>query len=182
MTSGCFIFGLIGAIILSFVGFIVPVRSTTESAQPIPEVITAVAIVTVTPEPACAWNWATQTLPELTDEVQSALDEAGMSAEVTVTAFGENCLNPDGTVRNFATMQTEFDVAVEAVTDSTIQDALRVLALFPVDETPGPQAGYVTIRFTASGQRLRFLYNQGMEALNDNLTGDALLQALGGLQ
>lgn len=179
IAGGCLLTALFGALLSGFLGYVVIVD---RSVEPMPPPEMATVVVVATPEPMCAWVWATESLAELTAQVQDALDEAGLEASVDASAFGENCLNPDGSVRYFATMQTDFDMTVDALTDDTILAVLRVLARFPVESTPGPMPGRVTIRFADSGQQLQFQYDQGLDVLNRDLTGRVLLEALGGLQ
>src|SRR4030042_1930197 len=62
----------------------------------------------------CGWTWSTRPLPELTDQLQAALDAAGIpGATARAYAFGENCLARSGTVKRFARMENDFDVQLE---------------------------------------------------------------------
>src|SRR5690606_36220682 len=90
----------------------------TQTARPSPTlnpttamtVLPSSAAVTNTSE-MCGWQWASQINRELTPQLQQQLTEVLVnvdSVEARAESFGENCLNPDGSVRYFATMQTDF--------------------------------------------------------------------------
>jgi hypothetical protein len=103
----------------------------------------------------CAWNWASQRLPDLSAEVQSALEAAGLTGvTATAEAFGENCITGTGQVDHFAAMETDFRIRIEvsdladtAVLGDLLERILVVLDAFPPDATPGPQPGYIGVRF-----------------------------------
>ncbi|MCB9450899.1 MAG: hypothetical protein H6672_05635 [Anaerolineaceae bacterium] len=138
----------------------------------------------------CGWQWATQPLPELTAQIAAALAEAGITdAAVRAKAFGENCVPQRENVAGyFATMETDFDITL-TVTDtgddaeigSRLAGILDVLALFPPDETPGPNPGYITLIVSGpeDAQRIqRFLVTDAADARDQGLTGADLLAAL----
>jgi hypothetical protein len=136
----------------------------------------------------CAWTWASQSLPELSAEVQSALDSAGLkNATVSAVAYGENCVVATGEVDHFATMETDFHFQVEvpslsdaAALGDTLERILTVLNAFPPDLTPGPQPGYIGVRFTSRTEELNlwFTWNLGQAALDTGLHGADLLNEL----
>lgn len=161
------------------------------------------AAVSTTQAPICGWQWATQPNPDLSDGIREGvlaeLPELP-SMEVRAESFGENCINADGTVRSFATMQTDFRVVVwvpdlpagqletvEPTLAATTHKILSVLAGYPPDDTPGPMAGIINIEYPTliphlkTTYWLRVNYTTAMEAFNQGLTGSALLDALGGL-
>lgn len=102
----------------------------------------------------CTFNWATDPLPELTDQVQTAMQEVQRGAEARAEAFGETCTYADGHA-DFLTMQTDFNVTLQAadVDDPAELGGLirrsmdMLLTRFPPDQTPGPQPGRVSFRF-----------------------------------
>lgn len=182
----------------------------TQTARPSPTLNPTTAM-TVLPPPSspadntsyatCGWQWASQINQELTPQLQQQLTEALVnvdSVEGRVESFGENCLNQDGSVRYFATMQTDFRVIVqmsiletadpEAVPDivsPVVLDILRVLSHYPVGSTPGPQPGQISIQFPAGDETYEIFisdYNTAMNALDQGLTGTASLDALGGVR
>lgn len=105
----------------------------------------------------CGFAWATQSLPELSEQLLARLNEAGLPvAAARAEAYGENCVYSDGTVARFAAMQTDYRVtlAVETLTDaetlgSLLEQTLEIIDGFPVGETPGPNPGYIGITFQA---------------------------------
>ncbi|MDP2976344.1 MAG: hypothetical protein Q8N45_09065 [Anaerolineales bacterium] len=138
--------------------------------------------------PQCAYVWARQELPELSAQVQQAFDEAGMTGVTArAGAYGENCVDAQGKVVSFSTMETDFYVTAE-VTDLTdnenlgniLEDVLIVLDKFPAEKTPGPQPGYIGITFQAGDQAMHlwFTETQGIQARRQGLHGAALLKAL----
>jgi hypothetical protein len=145
---------------------------------------------TDTPEypPQCGWQWATQPLPELSQQVEQAM-QAGVQpqARASAQAYGENCIQADGTIAYFATMETDFAVTltVEDLTDrqalgELLDKTLAVLDQFPAETTPGPQAGYARVTFQ-HGQDTLGLWFQ-LSAVDgfrqQGLRGADLLEAL----
>jgi len=138
----------------------------------------------------CAWSWANRPLPELTDQLQAALDAAGIpGATARAYDFGENCNNQEtGTVR-FARIETDVEIRLE-VTDPQDLDALgsltdqvvAVLDTFVRDSLSGRQPGRIGLNFTLRGGAGHWLYfydEQLAEARGRGLSGRALLEALG---
>jgi hypothetical protein len=119
--------------------------------------------------------------------VQSALDAAGLNGvTASAEAFGENCINASGEVDHFAAMETDFRVRVEVqdLTDTAalgnlLERILVVLDTFPPGSTPGPQPGYIGVRFVheteeinlwftvPSGESARALGLHGAELFNE---------------
>lgn len=151
---------------------------------------------TFTPTPPappvpCFFNWARQDLPELSTQVQAALDAAGLEGVTAYAyAFGEDCINPEtDEVEYFATMETDFVVTIQ-VDDPSDLDALGdrvagVLAVllenFPTEDTPGPQPGQVELDFAGedTGPPLYVMIEDATQAYDQGLAGAALLETLG---
>ena len=122
------------------------VAQATETPTAVLPTHTPAPPVTPTAATLCVWSWASRPLPELSEEVRAALDEAGIVADgVRTEAYGENCIDAEtNTVRDFAAMQTDFRVTLP-VDDAADQDALgdlagaglHVLDGFPPAETRG---------------------------------------------
>jgi hypothetical protein len=109
--------------------------------------------------------------------------------EARAESFGENCLNQDGTVRYFATMQTDFRITVRMdalenaeleeayeIASPVVLDVLRVLSNYPVGSTPGPMPGQITIEFPLRDDTYRVFfsdYNIAMDILQQSLTATA---------
>jgi hypothetical protein len=137
----------------------------------------------------CGWNWATQALPELSAEVQSAMQAAGLDGvTVLAEAYGENCFDGQtGEVLYFATMETDFRVTVQvkdlndrALLGQVAEEVLIVLDGFPPGATPGPNPGYIGIRFTdgSAESNLWFTVTDGESARALGLHGAELLDEL----
>lgn len=148
-------------------------------------------VVTESPIPytQCYFNWATKPLPELSADVQSALETAGLT-EVTATAeaYGENCYDSQtNEVAYFAVMETDFRIRVEVpdLADTVhlgnlLEQVLVVLDGFPSETTPGPQPGYIGIRFKHAAEELNlwFTVTDGESARALGLKGSELFEEL----
>ncbi len=137
----------------------------------------------------CAWMWATQLLPELGQEVQARLEAAGLeNISVIAEAYGENCIDSQtNEVTSFAAMETDFRISVEvkdlsdrAALGETLEKILSVLNTFSPEETPGPQPGYIGIRFFQQSDELNlwFTVQDGEVARGKGLHGAELLEDL----
>lgn len=145
----------------------------------------------------CAFNWASQALPELSERVQAAIQAAGLKGvNARMEAFGENCYDANtNKVVSFAVMETDFHVTA-TVRDlnnkddlgNLLEKILVVLDDFPVGKIPGPQPGYINISFQSSSQptgqsaagelNIMFLVPAGKSARAQGFHGAALLEAL----
>ncbi|HML23211.1 MAG TPA: hypothetical protein PKD09_16270 [Aggregatilinea sp.] len=147
-----------------------------------------VATATVTPGP-CAWQWATQALPDVAAQLDAALIAAGLDGiAVTATAFGENCVDMQSTAVRFAAMETDFDLSLpdvdpadrEAAGDRVAAVLDVIVTQFPPDTTPGPMPGRLMLVLGADEDALRITVaqNDASAALDRGLRGAALLDAL----
>ena len=138
----------------------------------------------------CAWVWNSEPLPELSIQLQSAMEQAGLGdAAGRAIAFGEDCISADtGEVSYFAVKQTDFrfSLPVKDLTDldalgELVEGVLGVIEKFPPDDTPGPMPGQVFITFvTGDSERgFTFMFNEASTALADGHSGVGLLEALG---
>lgn len=160
------------------------------SANPSPEPVTTTMQSTadINNDRPCGFQWATQTLPELSIEVEQALKDAGLpNARARADAYGENCIDENGEIVYFATMETDFHITLKAkdLADLTelgqlLDTTLTALDNFPTDETPGLQPGYIGITFEARGEELRLwvMLSRVDQLRQEGLTGTELLQAL----
>lgn len=160
------------------------------------EIASGVPLVEDTPSPTapsgdCAWKWNTESLSALSERLQSALESAGLVDAIGIaTAYGEDCIDSEtGEVRYFATMQTEFNIklSVDDLIDleelgELLARVLGVLVEFPPEDTPGPMAGRVTIFFISMTEQHVMLFKQdaAIRAWEEGLTGETLLETLGG--
>jgi len=159
--------------------------------------LAACNLPTATPEllnppaypPQCYFNWATQPLPDLSKQVQSAIDAARLTGvKARAVAYGENCYDSQTNKPvSFATLETDFHISA-TVNDLTNKDELGnllekiliVLDGFPAGKVPGPQAGYISISFQARSEELNlmFMVSAGKSARAQGLHGAALFDEL----
>lgn len=135
----------------------------------------------------CGFVWAREPLEELSKEFDAALKAVEPGASGRAEAYGENCLNNQGEVVRFLAMETDFyaTLQVEQLQDRQVlggllEQVLSVVAQFPVEETPGPQPGYVSVTFEAptDALHLSFPQREAEAALENGLRGAALFDAL----
>jgi hypothetical protein len=137
----------------------------------------------------CGFTWATQPLPDLSRQVQDAMNKAGLKGvTVRAEAYGENCIDAQtNKVDSFAAMETDFKISTEVrdlkdleTLGNQLERILTVLDQFPPDSTPGPQPGYIGIRFFSGNEELNlwFLTQDGKAARDEGLRGRALLERL----
>lgn len=137
----------------------------------------------------CAFTWATQPLPEVSEKVQTAMDKAGLK-DITVRAeaYGENCVDAQtNEVVSFGALETDLhmsvevaDLADEVALGNLAERILVVLDGFPPGSTPGPEPGYIGIHFTQGDQELNlwFLAQDGKAARGEGLHGRELFERL----
>ena len=139
------------------------------------------------PYTECGFVWAREPLAELSKEFDTALKAVQPQASGYAEAYGENCLNNQGEVVRFLAMETDFYVALRVrdledklVLGELIEQVLGVVSEFPVDETPGPQPGYVAITFNAPSDefRLRFTQLEAQAAIDKGMQGEELFNSL----
>jgi hypothetical protein len=135
----------------------------------------------------CGFVWSREPLEQLSKEFDAALKTVEPGAGGRAEAYGENCLNNRGKVVRFLAMETDFYVLlkVEQLQDkqalgNLLEEVLSVVAQFPVEETPGPQPGYVGVTFEAPTDELRLWFPQreAEAALENGLRGAELFEAL----
>jgi hypothetical protein len=176
-----------------------PLRPTRTHTPRLGGILTAsptyTASPTHTPTPAylqCAWQWAREPLWQITRQAQEFLTKAEFRANIHVENYGENCIDYRGgtpSVAYFAAMTTDFYLNTY---DTRLPDAeelaadfLRVYALLLafIEETELPaRPGYLSITFNDPGYMvtIRAMFEDIQRALDDGLTGQALLETLGG--
>lgn len=136
----------------------------------------------------CAWMWDTQSLPDLSVQVQSALQAARLTGVTGhAEAYGEDCITESGAVDHFAAMETDFHITAQVISlndrealGTLLERILVVLDAFPPGTVPGPQPGYVGVLFQAGNDELRlwFPVADGKSARALGLHGTALLEKL----
>jgi hypothetical protein len=216
-TIALFWFSLITIVIIALVGVVTltadqpaSVTRLTHTSSPIRQVTftpspTAIPLHSATPtatsthsstpasSPAylqCAWQWATEPLPEITQLVQDWFTEADFRAGVFAEAYGENCLDYRSgtpTVGYFAAMTTDFHLNIyslnltnaSALAESYVK-AYELLVAFSAEADLPARLGYLTVTFNAPGYftTVRAMFSEVEALLDDGLTGQALLEAL----
>lgn len=135
----------------------------------------------------CAFVWANDPLPELSDDFNQTLQEVLPNAEGYAEAYGENCVTETGEIVRFHAMETDYHITLrvetlenEQILGELLVRVMDVLAGFPTDETPGPQPGYVGITFEAPDDELRlwFTRTEGETALKNGMRGVKFFNAL----
>lgn len=165
-----------------------PRLTPTPDLEPATDTPTITPTATEYPYEQCGWNWATKPLPDLSAQVQSAMEAAGLK-DVTATAeaYGEDCLDANGNPVRFAAMETDFRITIQVASPTDrealgnlLEKILIVLDQFPPGATPGPQAGYVGVTFQTKEDELRlwFLVEDGESARALGLRGAELLDKL----
>ena len=135
----------------------------------------------------CGFMWASNPLPELSGDFDKALKQVQPQASGYAEAYGENCIDNEGNVVRFLTMETDFHITLKVndledkqVLGKLIEQVLAVVATYSPEETPGPQSGYVGITFEAPTDKIRLWFTQkdGEAAIESGLRGEELFNAL----
>ncbi len=172
--------------------------STLNSIQMSAEIILTHGTPTLTPTPAqsptppstpspgpCSPSRVNQPLPELTTQLQAAVEAAGLlDVDANAQAFGEGCVEAaTGAVRDFTAMTTNlyFTAFVDDLTDDEALGDLIAELLVALNELP-LEAANINVEFTTErAQRaMRFTLADAQAALERELTGAALMTELDG--
>ncbi|KPL74209.1 hypothetical protein AC812_12905 [Bellilinea caldifistulae] len=140
-------------------------------------------------ETPCAYTWASQSLPEESQQMDQLLKQAGFeNVRVVAEAFGENCVNAEGQNVRFAVMQTDVRLFVTvgslsnpAELGELAASLLNTIFQIPATALPGTQPGYVGIQFTSSQQEvlnLWFKRDWAERLLQSGIRGEELLREL----
>jgi len=141
--------------------------------------------VTVPPSQGCAYQWASQDLPELSRQLLEMLQQVQPEAQGHAYAFGENCIREDGSA-TFLPMETDIDITLqvtslsdEAELGDRVVNVMQVIENIPPDQIIGPRLGRVTIVFQSDGaeKSLQFYIDQ-YRALESGLSSQEIYQAL----
>ena len=133
----------------------------------------------------CGYQWAQQGLPELSEEIQQAVQGLQSSAQANAFAFGENCIHADGHA-NFIAMETDFNITLQAtnITDANecgewVVKIMQVILDIPKDEIMGPRPGRVSMSFQAGSEQKNFnFYIDRYQALSTGLSNTEICTAL----
>jgi hypothetical protein len=158
----------------------------TPAPKSIPTVTDTPSPMTADVSQPCAYMWAYQPLPEISTELQAALQAVLPEAEARASAYGEDCVAADGS-STFGALETDFYVSipVQDLTDNgklgnLVEQVLSVVDGFPPPRVPGGQDGFVEFTFVSGSQQriLRVPIPLGRQLREQGLHGAELLQAL----
>ena len=145
---------------------------------------------TLTPTPKlyggnCGYQWAQKDLPELSGEIQQAIQELQPDAKANAFAFGEDCVYADGHAV-FSAMETDFNITLqvsdlsnEADLGEWIVKVMKVVENIPPEKIEGPRPGRVSINFqSGSEQQFVNFYIDQYQALPSGLSNAEIYQTL----
>jgi len=124
------------------------------------QVLTATPLPVATPLPitptveSCAFVEATQDLPDVSAQVDSAIKEIQPDSSGRAEAYGENCVYASGGQSTFSAMETDFyfTINVRKLNDNTelgtwVVNAMNIIQALPPSAILGPQAGFIEFTF-----------------------------------
>lgn len=164
-------------------------QALTATLTPSP---TAFPTNTVSGSVQCAYSWAHRDLPDVATLAQNALAKANITdTTIRADAYGEDCIDFNtNTIVSFGAMTTDFYLTVEVsnlngpnTLADYVVDVYTVLSDLNQDSLPA-RLGYLGFTFTAgtTTKYLRTTFDDIKAALDKNLSGSKLLDALGGLR
>lgn len=139
----------------------------------------------------CAFVWATKPLDELAIEIQDSMKSAGVEGvEVAAAAFGENCINTDGSIRGFGAMSVDINLTFNAPAGVAVdpqllgerfEPAFLVLSEFTSENLPKP-IQRISIQLKSESETSYYTTDLTMVRLklDEGLHGAALVKALFG--
>jgi hypothetical protein len=142
--------------------------------------------IAAAPSQPCAYTWAYENLPDVTAELQAAIEKILPEAEARATAFGEDCVAQDGSA-TFSAMETDFylripvaDLNDDETLGSFVEQVLSITDRFASPRIPGPKEGFVEFTFlNETEQRIvRVQIPLGKQMRGQGLHGAELLKAL----
>jgi hypothetical protein len=148
---------IIGVILTAAAGFVAlqnGVSPAVDSVTQTPE-ITITSAIEITDTPAyegCGYMWAYHDSPELTEKINTAVQNIDPKASARAELFGEDCVYADGH-STFSAMETDFhvrfpteDLANEEALGSWMAQVLPVISQTPREEIQG-NYGFVEFWF-----------------------------------
>jgi hypothetical protein len=158
----------------------------TPTSPPLPVTVTVTVTATLPSYGSCGYQWAQQSLPELSAEFQVSIQGLQPEAQANAFAFGEDCVHQDGTTKTFIPMETDFNVTLQVsdlLNETDLGDwivkVMQVIENVPEDKIVGPRPGRVSIAFQAGGDQkfVNFYINQYQD-LPSGLSNAEIYQAL----
>lgn len=158
---------------------------TSDSSSPVTETPSPTVVAAYQP---CAYTWAYEDLPEISAELQAAIQSVLPEASAHATAFGEDCVAADGSA-TFGAMQTDFYIRIlvtdlndDAMLGNLIEQLLPIMDQFPRERLRGPKDGFVEFTFFLFGDAQRVIrvpIPLGRELREKGLSGAELIKAIG---
>ena len=158
----------------------------TPTSPPLPVTLTVTVTATLPSYGSCGYQWAQQSLHELSADFQTSIQSLQPEAQANAFAFGEDCVHEDGTTRTFIPMETDFnvtfqvsDLSSEADLGEWIVKVMQVIQNIPQDQIVGPRPGRVSIAFqSGSEQKYVNFYVDQYQALASGLSNTEIYHAL----
>ena len=129
--------------------------------------------------------WATNDLPELSNEFQKSIQQLQSQVQANAYTFGEDCIHADGPA-DFLALETDFNVILQINDFSNenelgewIVKVMYVIENIPKEEIVGPRPGRVSINFQ-SGDEQKYVnfYIDQYQSLSPGLSNAEIYQAL----
>jgi len=157
-----------------------PPSAVSTSAPPIPTIT-----LTAPTYGGCGYQWAQQALPELSTEIQGAIQKLQPEATANAFAFGEDCVHADGN-RTFLAMETDFnvtlhvtDLADEETLGNWIVQVMQIILNIPKEKIRGPRPGRVSLMFRSGDEQQGInFYIDRYQSLPTRLSNAEIYQAL----
>jgi hypothetical protein len=147
---------IIGIVLAATAGFVALQNGfapTSGSATQTP-IIIHTATITPSEEP-CAYVWAHQGAPELTQKIDTAVRNLNPAANANADLFGEDCVYADGR-STFGAMETDFyvhlpsdDLTNEEAFGNWMAQVMQIIVQIPREEIQG-NYGFVEFWFEKS--------------------------------
>jgi hypothetical protein len=136
----------------------------------------------------CAFVEGRQQLSDVSDRISARMKEAQFPLmNVRAEAYGENCIASDGHLVRFAARETDYYFTI-SVTDlenqedlgNLLDNLLEILKLFPIENTPGPNPGYISVVFQSpsKSQNLWFTRQHASDLISQGINGTTLYRDL----
>jgi hypothetical protein len=133
----------------------------------------------------CGYQWAYQSLPELSSLLDQTVRSLIPNSASHATAFGENCLGNNGEVIRFIPMETDYyiTITVDSLTDyqtfgNWISIVMQAVNGLPTDMIIGPKPGFVefVLQKNESERKSFRVPIQDFASISNGLTGEDLFQ------
>lgn len=134
--------------------------ASVSTPQPVPAQPPTATVLPPASQPApaaCAYQWATQELPELSAQLNTTIQSIIPGAASRAAAYGENCLDTEAQTIRFLPLETDFyiTISVETLDDyptfgDWLYEVMLIIDGIPAEDLAGSQPGFVEFRFEKS--------------------------------